>query len=1039
MKNIKRLNWLIVVAMLAILPVSVTLAQETSSAIGGTVVDSNGSPVADATVTVTHVPTGAVKTLSTNDKGNYQARGLRVGGPYVVTINKSGFGDAKEENLYISLGETRDVDATIVSDSVSLDSIEVVGVAQSMIFNADNMGSGTNIDRDLLENLPTVSREVKDFITTDSRINIHGEEGFEGISVSGVNNRYNNFSIDGVASNDPFGLEANGFAGLGQPFNIDTIQELNVQLSPYDVTKSNFTGANINAVTKSGTNEFTGSLNVQYGNEDFRRDDEAFTNEIYSLTVGGPIIEDKLFFFLGYEDSSRTNVQNTSNLIVNSDGTPNLEGIAALESIQNIASSQYGFDIGSFTASDEQLSTKENLLVKLDWQVNDNHRASFRYSTNEDNRDNFPSFGGNNASFSSHWYTDNYKNDSYALNVYSDWSPNFTTEFRYSNSSFDKNPVGLSNLPQIEIRGVLGDTVRAGREAFRHANSLSTTDDTFYLEGNYFVGNHTIKGGIDIQKHDIFNTFVFNSYGVYTFNSIDEFAAGEVARYDLRIGSDPADPYPAADWAWTGNGIFLQDNWMVNEKLTLQYGLRYDKPDTNDSPLYNPEFEAAFGFRNDNVIDSGVLQPRFGFNYDMSDELNMQLRGGIGVFSGGSPNVWLSNPFTNPGGNVSTYRIQDGSVAFNPDGSNPTIPDGGFAIQDVDVLSDDFKLPTVVKTNIALDAELPWWGLEASFEYEYTKQKDGIFYQHLNLGTPTGTLPDGRLSYYGNPEGLNGGSEFNRNRSFGDVLLLSNSGRGNVKNATISLSKRTEHFYTKASYTHSSSSEVSTGTSSRAISNWNNRPTVNPNEDEVGVSAYQIENAFNFVFNYNNNFFGDTMTNIGLVWTSRDGEPLSYNYSNDINGDGIRDNDLIYVPNVDEYVLVPDSNFENYADQVAAFETFLMNTGLSQYRGQIAPRYAFKAPRVNLWDLKIKQELPDWGFGRASLFFSIRNLGNLINKDWGQVRLGSFDGVNIMDLEGFDDQGRYELDWNGRAAGNNLFKSNGQSQWAAQVGFRFDW
>lgn len=1030
MKNIKRLSWLFVAIMFAVTPISV-MAQETSSAIGGTVVDSDGNPVTGATVVIKHTPTGATKTLTTNNKGNYQARGLRVGGPYTVSISSDGYGDVNESDVYIKLGETRDIDATIVSDTVSLDAIQVVGVAQSVVFNADNMGSGTTIDRDMLENMPTISRSITDFVRIDSRINIR--DFGDGISVSGVNNRFNNFSIDGVATNDPFGLEAGGFPGLSQPFNMDTIEELNVKLTPYDVTLSSFTGASINAVTKSGTNEFSGTLNVQYGNEDFVRDDDSpFTNEIYSVTLGGPIIKDKLFFFVGYENSGRSRLINGSGI-----------SLASLQEIADIARDVWGFDAGALTPPTDSDITKENLLVKLDWNINDSHRASFRYTTNEDVSPQFRNFGSTRASLGSHWYDNSFQNDSYALNFYSDWTPNFTTEVRLSRSDFKKRPINNSRLPQIEIRGVsVGDAsngiVLLGTETNRHASNLETQTDIFYFEGNYFAGNHTIKAGFDIQNSELNNVFRRNSLGSYRFNSPEDFANGTPSRYNYQIGINPSDPYPAANWDWTGTGIFIQDNWMVNDRLTIQYGLRWDKPSVGSKPEFNQGFYDAFGIRNDNTIDSGILQPRIGFNFDMSDELAMQLRGGIGLFSGGAPNVWLSNPYTNTGlntFNVDNRDFESGELVFSPDPDNQPFPaDPGFQAQNVDLLEDGFKLPTVIKTNIALDAELPWYGLVATFEYEYIKQQDAVFFEQLNLGESTGVMPDGRLSYRENPLDM---SDRNTrpfsNPDFKDVYLLRNTGAGDLRRATISLSKTTEHFFTQASYTHTSSSEVHGGTSSIAASNWENRPAINPNDsNETAISTYQIENAFTFMINYNNNFFGDTITDIGLFWTSSDGEPYSYVYSNDVNGDdNRRDVDLFYVPNQGEYVLIDPS-------QVDAFEAFLVSSGLDQYRGQIAPRNAFKAPRINLWDLKVSQELPEFGFGRASLFFSIQNLGNLLNSDWGQVHTAFFRGERVGDLEGFDEQGRYIIDWNTRSGDGITFESRNRSQWQAQVGFRFE-
>ncbi len=1025
MKNNKRITWLAISLLMSLLAVSVSYAQNTASAIRGTVVDSEGNALAGATVVIKNTTTGATKTLTTNSEGNYQARGLRVGGPYTVSVSSDGYASGKQEDIYLTLGDVKSVDVAIAADSMDLEEVVVFGSVTQSVFSADNMGSGVSIGTETLENAPTISRDVTDFLRLDSRINLRE---FGGFSVSGVNNRSNNFSIDGVGANDPFGLEANGFAGLGQPFNLDTIEQLNVQLSPYDVTLSNFTGASINAVTKSGTNEFTGSLNYQYGDEGFTRSLNEFTNTQISGTLGGPIIKDKLFFFIGAEDTSRTTVANSS-------GVPD----SVVQSVSDAARDVYGIDIGSFASVGELDQTKQNLLLKIDWLINDNHRASLKYNTNEDNSPRLNNIRSNRRSFDSNWYTNHYETETYAFNLYSDWSDNFNTELRVSTSQYDKIPQGisggpLSTLAQVEIRNVGPDRDRVyfGRDRFRHANSLSTETNNFYLEGNYYLGDHTIKGGVDIQENNIFNTFLADALGNYSFNSLEDFINGNVRSFRYNIGNIPGQPFPTADWSWTNTGIFIQDNWLVNDKLTVQYGLRYDKPSTNDKPLLNPGFQAAFGKSNQNVVNEGVLQPRIGFNYDMSDDLNMQLRGGIGVFSGGAANVWLSNPFSNPGGNVNSYNIFGYDGAYIPEGFSQVEPgNANPPQQNVDTLAPGFTLPTVIKSNIALDAELPWYGLQASFEYEYTKQKDGIFYRNINLGAPTGTLPDGRLSYYADPLTFSG-STANSNPDYGNVIELSNSGRGDTKRATISLEKTTEHFYIKGSYTNTSTSEVSTGTSSRAISNWNNRPSFNPNAQETGISNYQIGNAFTMQASYNNNFFGDTITRVDLFWSSADGEPYSYTYSEDINGDGVDDNDLFYVPNVGEYVMADPS-------QAATFEAFLVESGLDQYRGQIPTRNLFKAPRINQWDIKISQELPAMGRFRAKMFLSIKNLGNLLNKDWGQVYTGRNDGINIANITSYDAQGRAVIDFTGRdTVLGNLSRRTVNSQWQGQVGIRID-
>jgi len=1011
----KQVKWVAAILMIAVLPWGVSLAQETSASINGTIVDSDGNVLSGATVIVTHEPTGQVKTLTTNEDGRYSARGLRVGGPYNVEVRNDGFSDAEEGNIYIQLGEDRAIDAVLVADAISLDNVTAVGVAPlSATFNPDNMGTGTSISEDQITNLPTVDRDIQDYVRLDSRVNLRSFGN--GISVSGVNNRFNNISIDGVGIGDPFGLEANGSPGLSQPFSLDTIQELNVQLSPYDVTLSNFTGANINAITKSGTNEFTGRAAFYYSDDDLQRDDADFTREVYSVSAGGPIVKDRLFFFLAYEKEEQTRIGNSSGV-----------DTALAQQVADIASSVYGVDAGTFNAPSNLVTEEESIVVKLDWNINDYHRASFKYQNNEDSQPIFPNYGGGEISLSSHWYTNAFENKSYNLNLYSDWTANFSTELRISNSEFDKNPNLNAVLPQVEVMVGDGDSVFFGTEEFRHANELNVVTDNIFLEGNWFLGNHNLTFGFDWREQDIRNLFISQALGLYEFDSIDDFANGIHSRYEYNRGTN--EPRPEANWSWENLGLFIGDNWMATDRLTVQYGFRYDKPDAGSKPRFNQDFFDAYGFANNNVVSEGTFQPRIGFNYNMSEERDMQLRGGVGVFTGGTPNVWLSNSFTNTGGDLTFYSsngIEDGML-FTLDPNNQPILDGSSR-QNVDVLDPDFKIPTVLKSNLAVDAELPWYGLIGSLELEYIKAQDAIDYQHLNLGDPTGTLPDGRLVYWEDPANLSG-RRANANPDFNDVIYLTNTSKGDTKRATVSLElPQTEHWYAKASYTYTDASESSAGTSSRAISNWNNTPAFNPNQAMAATSAYEIENAFVFVTNYRNMFFGDNYTNIGLVWVSQDGEPFSHTYSNDVNGDGIRDNDLVYVPMPNEYVLADPS-------EAAEFEAFLQSSGLAQYRGQVAPRNAFKAPRINTVDLNVSQELPAWGPVRATLFFNIKNLGNMIDSDWGQIITAGFDGNDVYRLNSLED-GIYELDWNGPTRfSTNRFAS----QWRAQVGFRLDW
>ncbi|VAW43790.1 Oar protein, partial [hydrothermal vent metagenome] len=590
MRNMKQVKWVVAILMIAVLPWGVTLAQETSSSINGTIVDSSGNALSGATVIVTHEPTGQVKTLTTNDQGRYSARGLRVGGPYNIEVRNGGYSDAEEGNIFIKLGEDRAIDAVLVEDAIALDTVTAVGVAaQSLTFNPDNMGTGTSISQEQITNLPTVDRDIQDFVRLDSRVNLRSFGN--GISVSGVNNRFNNISIDGVAIGDPFGLEAGGSPGLSQPFSLDTIQELNVQLSPYDVTLANFTGANINAITKSGTNEFTGRVagyyssdNLQNGtarldfatNEVIYRDDP-FKREVYSVSAGGPIIKDKLFFFLAYENEEQTRVLGQSGVSTD-----------LAQQVADIASSVYGINAGGFNSPSDLVTEEESIVLKLDWNINEYHRASFKYQNNEDSQPVFPNTGSRNISLSSQWFTNKFENKSYNLNLYSDWTSNFSTELRISNSEFDKIPDLNSVLPSVEVQVGGGQSVWFGTEEFRQASELNVVTDNIYLEGNYFMGDHTLTFGVDWREQDIRNLFISQANGLYEFASIDDFANGIHSVYEYNRGTNT--PRPEANWAWENLGLFIQDNWTVNDRLTLQYGLRFDKPSTDDKPRFNQNF-----------------------------------------------------------------------------------------------------------------------------------------------------------------------------------------------------------------------------------------------------------------------------------------------------------------------------------------------------------------------------------------------------------------------------------------------------------------
>ncbi len=1024
MKNSKRITWLAISLLMSMLTVSVSYAQNTASAIGGTVIDSDGNAVSGVTVVVKHIPTGTTKTISTNENGNYQFRGLRVGGPYSVSMSKDGFGDVNRDDLYIKLGDVKDVDATLVADSVSLDSIDVVGIIPSSdVFNPDNMGTGSVVTREQIDDFASTDRSLADFARLDSRVRT-GTNGRTGesdgsFSAAGVNNRYNNISIDGVSTNDEFGLEPTGQPGLSQAFSLDTIKELQVQLSPFDTALGNFVGLNVNAVTKSGTNELEGRVNLFYQDESFARDGLTdFSNETYNISLGGPIIKDKLFFFINYENKDRTELGdevNGGNIENNADGTPNANVLEAAR----IAREVWGFDPGNLASSLETTDTQEKILLKLDWNINDSQRLSFKYNQNQDSDFNLRHFGGGDISFDSHWFVNEFKNTNYSAILYSDWTPNFSTEARVVLNEFDKAPRTFSDLPQIRIR--LGrDDIYMGTEQFRHSNLLAVDTTTAFFAGEYFKGLHTFKFGVDYKGKDTNNLFIRNSKGVYEFRSLEDFAAGDYSRYEYQYSNDPNNPEPSADWSIGQVGLFAQDTLIVNDRLTVMYGFRYDRPSIDKKPELNQLFLDTFGVPNNDVLDTGIFQPRVGFNFDMSDELDMQLRGGIGLFAGSTPDVWLSNSYTNTGIATSQIRDFNDGATFNPDPNNqPIIP--GSSKAEVNLMDPDFEYPSSWKANLALDAELPWYGIIAHAEMTYAKVVNEVFYENINLGPSIGTLPDGRVAY---------DARHQANENFLDVLRLTNTSKGETKTFTLGLETPIgEHFKATAFYTFTDAQDVSSATSSQARSNWRFRPIANQNTQELATSNFEIENSFVGTLNYSNNFFGDTYTKMSLIYISHDGNPFSYVYDGDANGDGQFSNDLVYVPNADEYVMA-DPTLRN------DFENYLAASGLDAYRGQITPRNAFKAPRQNRWDLRIQQELPQLGRARATIFFDVQNLGNLLNDSWGQVNYVRFGNTQDFGSYEVNDNGQYVINWDGDT--DPTTKANFASRWSAQIGFRIN-
>lgn len=1080
------------VAALAAAPV---FAQNTSAGLGGQVTSSAGAPVVGAEVVITHTESGTVSRATTDASGRYVARGLRVGGPYTVTITKPGEGTKTEEGVFLSLNQANTVNGSLGGDlaATTLEAVQVMAVAGgSDLFSANKMGTGSSVSQEQIEALPSINRNIQDYVRLDPRISQSDKSRGE-LTVGGQNPRYNAIRIDGINTSDTFGLESNGFPTLRQPVSMDAIEAINIDVANYDTTITGATGAVIDAVTKSGTNEFHGSVYGTYRDKDMVGDhpetDAKFTGfedeKTWGATFGGPIVKDTLFFFVNYEKFERSRAassygprgSNATNVI---DIDP-----AFITEAQQIAQSVYGVDLGSADAPSETKQEVEEYAAKIDWNINDNHRLSARFSKLEQTD---PNLGGSSLStaipghgisasgpalaLSSRWFDVTKEVETSVVQLFSDWSDNFSTEFKVGRRTYDSLSSVYSRLPMIIIgsgagTGVTSPYLFAGADEFRHGNQINTETTTAYGAANWYLGDHTLKFGFDWESNDIYNLYAQNIWGTYGFANLDDFRNGRYAIYDLNA------PVPGQDldsvamqYKHRNTGLFVQDTWAVNYNLNLMFGLRVDIPDLDDVPVHNQLVQEIYGYDNRETLDKALVQPRFGFNYTFDSERPTQVRGGVGLFQGAAANVWVGNSYQNSGFGLIGYNARTGGlsqqqreqiwanlpVSLDPD--NPTVPSpaGGYTML-VNLMDKGIRQPSVWKTNIAFDHELPWYGITGSLELLYTKVKDAIAFERLDLGNVNAVrAQDGRDLYWSNPyagSGVRAGSNVgvgaiadgipgyeNVTGWHNDgVILLKNTDKGRSTQFTASLSKPlTDNWGWSLGYTYTDATEVSPLTSSRAISNWNGIIGVNPNDAVASTSNYEIKNRVTGSLQFRKAFFGDNDTTFSLFYEGRSGLPYSWRFLNDANGDGYS-NDLLYVPAGRGDVL-----FTGGAAMEDAFFEFLNGEeDLSRFAGGISPRNSARNKWVNTFDIRISQELPAFFEGhKAEIWLDVMNVGNLLNKDWGKVSYASpFSGRGAVSFAGIDEAtGKYKYNFDAsKVTPVNL--TDWESRWALQVGFRY--
>lgn len=1005
------------------------MAQTTTSTVQGFVTDNNAFPVANATVTVNNASTGVNRTLTTDSSGAFAVRNLPLTGTYTVSVSAEGYTGKRVEDIALSIGGTTALNFQLDGGSVQ---DEIIVVAQRQVLADVAVGPSVVFDLATLENAPAINRDIKDVIRLDPRVYI--DETFaDSIQCAGANPRFNSFTIDGLRLNDNFGLNSNGYPTERIPFSFDAVEQVAVELSPIDVEYGSFTACNVNAVTKSGTNEISGRAFFDYTSNSLTGNDvEGFEEKRYGFSVGLPVIKDKLFLFGAYEKLEGADLF-TSN-------TPEGTGItdAQFNEIIDIATNQYGYEAGGLPSSVP--NADEKLLIKADWNINDNHRATGTFVYNDGFSISGSDTGFNRLSDGNHFYERGAELKSYSGSLYSDWSENFSTEFTTNYIDLDNRQDSVNGVEfgEIQIRnlGPRGTTVFLGADDSRHANELNYTLLTLKAAANLNVGDHTFKFGIEREDFDVFNLFIQEVQGEWAFNSIEDFRNGQFSdfRYENAAGSNDQND-GAANFGYQITTAYLQDNWQITPNFELVGGVRVDWYSSDDNPAENQSFVDEFGFTNSANLDGKTLvQPRIGFNYQPAAEWSV--RGGLGYFSGGNPNVWISNNYSNDGVTLFEYRVRGGNVAdfTYPNSGNVffEVPQEGIdAIANasgrgnVNALDPEFDIPKILKASLGTTFNVDAGPLGSDYlvnlDLLYSVLEDGAVTKAIGLNQ-NGIAPDGRPIYGGNPF---------------TPLLLTNAD-DDAKTLVLSANVSKEHDFGlnwNLGYAYTDSEDVSPMTSSTAGSNFSNVAASDPNNLGLATSNYEIKHRFTAFLSYSKEFVEDYETTFSMFGSVNSGRPYSFVFGENDLFESFSDSrrQLAYIPTGPND---PNVVFANGFD-TAGFFNFINENGLDEFAGGIAARNSANDDWWTKIDLKLKQELP--GFrkqDRVVGFITLENALNFIDSDWGVLEQHGFPGTSNLVNVGLNN-GVYEYSGFNPEADQG-FVNAGASNWAIRVGASYD-
>ncbi|QMW23868.1 TonB-dependent receptor [Sandaracinobacteroides saxicola] len=1029
-------------------------AQDVTGTVRGDVTDENGAPIPNATVTVVHTPSGTRSVVATDQSGSFSASNLRIGGPFAVTVSAQGFDTATTTIASISPGQPQRIDVFLAAVGTT------IAVTANRLRSSIAIASGpaTSLNVNDIQGIATINRDIRDLARRDPFVTLDPTNS-RAISIAGQNNRFNRVTVDGIAFGDPFGLNNGGLASIRGPVPIDAIGEFTVEVAPADIQQGGFQGGAINTVLKSGGNEFTGSAFYTYSDDGLAGNntrgqivDRKFRSNNMGAQLTGPLIKDKLFFAVTWE---RLRAAVPAFVGLQGEGFANsIPGLtrATVDQIKGIATSRYKYD--TLDVAKNVPETDDKVVAKIDWNIADGHRAAVTYIYNKGDILAGQTLASTLAttsptlSLQSNNYTQGEINHYGVFQLNDEWSDVFSTQARVSYNDYKRlqvpfngrtlgqftvctDPVSTGSLTSCTAPAgsPQNPQVAFGPDVSRQANELRVKSLAIELQALIKKNDHSVKIIAERRSQDIDNLFAQNVSGDFYFDSIADLQAGKANRLVLAVpvnGDIDSVRGKFKNINWT---FGVQDVWDAADGLTLTYGFRYDLYETGDVPALNPNFVARYGFANNSTLNGrGIFQPRFGLNWRASDRF--RVRGSLGVYAGGSPNVWVSNSYSNPGTALNQTTIQRTASGFTgvADFGGQTANQIGSASMDnvlggqaipgilqqfiqrglsslavTNAIDPAFKIPNQTRGALSFDYAVNFgetlgddWNFGA--DVVWSKVNQGIAWTDLRSVRNTvgnGVLPDGRPRYQQtvNNLGTGGSSLADGNQ---DVLLY-NTKAGYSWNIVARMRKKWDNGISiGASYLWQRAKDVNSGTSSVALSNYSQTAAADPNFSAYGTSNYQIDNSLKLSFGYETELFRDAKTRFDLFFESRAGQRYSFTFadttptrSSVFGTTGTNNRYLIYVPNVSSITADPRVSYSSQAF-FNDFQKFVQNSELNAYQGQIAPKNLGRAPRFNKLDLRVSQEIPFFYGSKFELFGDIENVLNLLDKDWGSLRQVSF-------------------------------------------------